>query len=197
MRVGEVLALRWEDIDLDNNKIYVRHTLENYDRGKGLGCVMTIAEPKTKTSIRVVPMFSKVKAAFLEEKQKQEDFGVESVSVISGYSDFIFVDEDGVILDYRKLNNKLCSITTKINEWIRSKDDAYGVKEFPHVHNHMLRHTFTTRMNEAGMDIKALAAILGHKDVKITLNTYTDATEAFKTKQVCAIEKYYCNGILD
>lgn len=197
MRVGEVLALRWEDIDLDNNKIYVRHTLENYDRGKGLGCVMAIAEPKTKTSIRVVPMFSKVKTAFLEEKQKQEDFGVESVSVISGYSDFIFVDEDGVILDYRKLNNKLCSITTKINEWIRSKDDAYGVKEFPHVHNHMLRHTFTTRMNEAGMDIKALAAILGHKDVKITLNTYTDATEAFKTKQVCAIEKYYCNGILD
>lgn len=193
MRVGEVLALRWEDIDLENNKIYVRHTLENYDPGKGLGCIMAIAAPKTKTSIRVVPMFSKVKEAFLEEKQKQEDFGVESVSVISGYSDFIFVDEDGIILDYRKLNNKLCKITAKINEWIKGKEDLYGVKEFPHVHNHMLRHTFTTRMNEAGMDIKALAAILGHKDVKITLNTYTDATEEFKISQISAMERHFNN----
>lgn len=50
MRVGEALALRWEDVDLVNNKIYVRHTLENYDQGKGLGCKTVIALPKTKTS---------------------------------------------------------------------------------------------------------------------------------------------------
>lgn len=191
MRVGEVLALRWEDIDLENNKIYVRHTLENYDRGKGLGCTMAITKPKTKTSIRVVPMFSKVREAFLEEKKNQDDLGVESVSVISGYSDFVFVDEEGVILDYKKLNNKLCCITNKINGLIKGKEDTYGVKEFPHVHNHMLRHTFTTRMNEAGMDIKALAAILGHKDVKITLNTYTDATEEFKVSQISAMERHF------
>ena len=55
----------------------------------------------------------------------------------------------------------------------------------------MLRHTFTTRMNEAGMDIKALAAILGHKDVKITLNTYTDATEEFKVSQISAMERHF------
>jgi site-specific recombinase XerD len=48
-------------------------------------------------------------------------------------------------------------------------------------------------MNEAGMDIKALAAILGHKDVKITLNTYTDATEEFKASQVSAMDQHFKN----
>ena len=193
MRVGEALALRWEDVDLVNNKIYVHHTLENYDQGKGLGCKTVIALPKTKTSIRTIPMFNKVKEAFLEEKKKHEDFGIECKSVISGYSDFVFLRADGYVLDYRRLNNKLYRINLKINEKIKGKEDIYGIKEFPHVHNHMLRHTFTTRMNEAGMDLKALAAILGHKDVRITLNTYTDATEDFKTSQMSAMEQYFNN----
>lgn len=48
-------------------------------------------------------------------------------------------------------------------------------------------------MNEAGMDLKALTAILGHKDVRITLNTYTDATEDFKSSQMSAMEQYFNN----
>lgn len=65
MRVGEALALRWEDVDLVNNKIYVRHTLENYDQGKGLGCKTVIALPKTKTSgLNVNPLSAVIQTSF-------------------------------------------------------------------------------------------------------------------------------------
>ena len=62
-----------------------------------------------------------------------------------------------------------------------------GLTTFPHVHSHILRHTFATRMREAGADIKATAEIMGHNEVDITLNTYTDATEEFKRKEIALL----------
>ncbi|MBR2550381.1 MAG: tyrosine-type recombinase/integrase [Clostridiales bacterium] len=59
---------------------------------------------------------------------------------------------------------------------------------FPHIHSHMLRHTFATRMREAGADIKATADIMGHTEVDITLNTYTDTTAEFKKKEIALID---------
>ena len=52
----------------------------------------------------------------------------------------------------------------------------------------MLRHTFATRMREAGADIKAPADIMGHNEVDITLNTYTDTTAEFKKKEIALID---------
>ena len=59
---------------------------------------------------------------------------------------------------------------------------------FPHVHSYMLRHTFATRMREAGADIKATDEIMGHTEVELTLNTYTDATDKFKKKEIALID---------
>lgn len=56
MRVGEVLGLRWEDIDFDNDEISVNHTLLYYDRGKGKGSAYSINPPKTRNSNRIIPM---------------------------------------------------------------------------------------------------------------------------------------------
>ena len=58
----------------------------------------------------------------------------------------------------------------------------------PHVHSHMLRHTFATRMREAGADIKTTADIMGHTEVEITLNTYTDASDGFKRQEIALID---------
>ena len=63
-----------------------------------------------------------------------------------------------------------------------------GLTAFPHVHSHMLRHTFATRMREAGADIKATADIMGHNEVDITLNTYTDASEDFKKQEISLLD---------
>lgn len=59
----------------------------------------------------------------------------------------------------------------------------------PRIHNHILRHTFATRLNEANLNAKAIQAILGHKDIQTTMDIYTDATdilleEAINTFQI-------------
>lgn len=82
----------------------------------------------------------------------------------------------------------------KINKEIRQSGNP-DIKEFPHVHNHMLRHTFATRMREAGADIKATSEMMGHEGILITLKTYTDASREFKNREIAALNTYYENAI--
>ena len=63
-------------------------------------------------------------------------------------------------------------------------------KAFPKLHNHMLRHTFATRMCEAGADMKATSEMMGHEGILITLTTYTDATSEFKKREISLLEDY-------
>ena len=163
MRVGEVLGLRWEDIDFENNEININHTLLYYDKGKGDGSDYKINPPKTKNSKRTVPMLPVVREALLKEKEFQDLFGIKCESVIDGYTDFVFLNSKGHVWHHKKLNYKL----TKICEAINAEMQGIG-DEFPHLHNHMLRHTFATRMREAGADMKAVSDMMGHEGILIT-----------------------------
>ena len=185
IRVGELCALRWEDVDFENNVIHINHTLV-YDGTSS--SEMTLNPPKTKTSERCIPMSSKVREALLEEKKHQESCGIRCKVSVSGYTDFVFLDSNGDLYHIKKLNHKLDRISIAIDKEIKSKGTVSGLTTFPHVHNHMLRHTFATRMREAGADIKATADIMGHHEVGITLNTYTDASEKFKMKEISLLE---------
>ena len=194
MRVGEVLGLRWEDIDFENNEINVNHILINYDKGKGKGSIFAINPPKTKNSNRIVPMLPKVKEAMLKEKEKQEQLGICCLSEIDGYTNFIFLNSKGKVLDYKKLNNRLTQISKAINKEIHA-DGNTTVDDFPHVHNHMLRHTFATRMREAGADMKAVSDMMGHEGILITLTTYTDASREFKNREIALLQDYCENAM--
>ena len=189
MRVGEVLGLRWEDIDFENNEIDVNHILINYDKGKGQGNEFAVNPPKTKSSIRTVPMLPKVREALLEEKEKQEQLGIRCLSEVDGYTNFIFLNSKGNVLDHKKLNNRLTQICKAINREIQAEGNT-AVDEFPHVHNHMLRHTFATRMREAGADMKAVSDMMGHEGILITLTTYTDASREFKNREILLLQDY-------
>lgn len=191
MRVGEVIGLQWDDIDFDNNEIHVRHSLEYYDNGKDKGSTYSMNLPKTKTSSRTVPMLPRVKEAFLLEKERQEAFGIKCESVVDGYSNFVFLNDIGKVHSHKRLNYRLKTITKAINDEIRRDGSKYGVEVFPHIHNHMLRHSFATRMREAGTDIKATADILGHTDFKITLGVYTNASQEFKSREISILDDYY------
>ena len=133
-------------------------------------------------------MNAKVREALLEEKNHQESCGIRCKVRVSGYKDFVFLDGNGDLYLLKKLNHKLDRISIAIDKEIKSKGSVTGLTGFPHVHNHMLRHTFATRMREAGADIKATADIMGHHEVGITLNTYTDASENFKMKEISLLE---------
>ena len=192
MRAGEVLGLRWDDVDFENNEINVNHIFVDYSLGKGKEHVYTINPPKTRNSYRSIPMLPKVRAALLEEKENHELLGIKCISNINGYTDFVFLNSLGKIMTGKDLNQALNRIRDAINKEIIGGKD-YHINWFPHVHNHMLRHTFATRMREAGADMKATSDIMGHEGILITLKTYTDASHDFKTREITVLDDYYKN----
>lgn len=188
IRVGELGAMRWADVDFEKNVIEISHTLVFDESTDHKGSVFTLNPPKTKTSERTIPMNPKVKDALLREKNRQMANGIKCSVTIDGLSDFVFLDDKGGLFHYKKLNHRLDRISSAIDSEIKSKGTVNGLTSFPHVHNHMLRHTFATRMREAGADIKATADIMGHTEVELTLNTYTDASEDFKRQEIALLD---------
>ncbi len=189
LRVGEVSGLRWCDIDLEKGMIDVNHTLVFYNHEIN-GFYGNIHSPKTANSNRKVPMLSFVKEAFLMERQNQEKSGRHSTVTIDGYSDFVFVNRFGQTQHQGTLNKAIQRITRDCNDEILSKEPKNPLL-LPHFSCHTLRHTFATRMCEAGMNIKVIQEALGHSDVKTTLNIYADATEDFKKREFESFEDYW------
>lgn len=112
------------------------------------------------------------------EKVRQELFGIRCAEIVDGYTDFIFIDNEGKVITYKQLNHRLDHICIDINRELHLYKDV-DIESFPHIHNHMLRHTFATRMREAEADMKATSTIMGHEGIMITLKTYTDASREF------------------
>lgn len=187
-RVGEVLALRLQDCNFLKNEISVTHSLMCYDRTDG--AVYCVNDPKTESSIRIVPMLPIVKEAIQTEIRVQHTRGIKCIDTIDGLTDFIFITPKGHVYSHKKLNNQLYKISTAINRGIKSGEIKTDLEEFPLLHNHMLRHTFATRMREAGADYKATASIMGHKKVDITLTTYTDASPEFMAKEISVLDDF-------
>lgn len=190
LRIGEICGLRWEDINLDDGIISVNHTLVYFDRGGSERCGYAINTPKTTAGERTIPMLPKVKAAFIAERQFQELTGLKCNSVVDGYTDFVFVNRFGNVQNQSTLNKALRRIIRDCNYEVLDS----GVKNptlLPNFTNHSLRHTFTTRMCEAGVNVKAMQAILGHADAETTLQIYADATKELKQAELINFEEYF------
>lgn len=194
LRVGEVTGLRWCDIDLEKGTIDVNHTLVYYSKHEKEGCTFAINTPKTEAGKRIVPMLPKVKEAFLLEKQLQEDFGIECTATVDGFTDFIFINRFGGVQHQGTLNKALRRIIRDCNYEVIDKhkgtDDPVLLPKFS---NHSLRHTFTTRMCEAGVNIKAMQDILGHADAETTMDIYAEATHDLKRAEMISFADYFNN----
>ena len=191
MRVGELTGLRWEDVDFEENTISVNHTLVYFSRGKQNGCTFAVNTPKTEAGKRTIPMLPKVKEALLKEKAYQEEVGISSKAEVDGFSDFIFVNRFGNVQHQGTLNKALKRIIRDCNYELLDNSGGKEVTTLPNFCNHSLRHTFTTRMCEAGVNIKAMQDILGHADVETTLGIYADATKDLKSKEMKGFEEYF------
>ena len=174
-------GLRWCDIDLEEGVIEVNHTLVYYNHAQN-GCYFNIHTPKTKAGNRKIPMLDEVKEAFLEEKRYQELGNLKCKVTIDGYTDFIFINRFGMTQHQGTLNRALRRIIRDCNEAQLSKQANPKVL-LPKFSCHSLRHTFTTRLVEEGVNIKVVQDVLGHKDVKTTLNIYTDVTKELKQEE--------------
>lgn len=192
MRVGEITGLRWCDIDLDNGVIDINHTLVYYCHRHEVelnGCYFNINTPKTKASNRKIPMIESVKEAFLMEKANQEKTGIKCSAVIDGYSDFIFVNRNGKTQHQGTLNKAIRRIIRDCNDEVLLNDENATVL-LPHFSCHSLRHTFSTRMCEAGINVKVIQDTLGHQDISTTMNIYTDATKEMKKQEFESLDNY-------
>lgn len=157
LRIGEVCALKWIDVDFENKVISVTHTLQRVYVGKGNTKVI-YTTPKTQKSLRKIPI-NKTLYEILKEfscSYPKEAF------IISGEKDK-WLEPIAFRYTYKKV--------------LKAAKVSY--KKY-----HTLRHTFATRCINVGMDVKSLSEILGHANVTITLNTYVHSSFETKNKYI-------------
>lgn len=193
LRVGEVTGLRWEDIDLEERTISVNHTLVYYNHAEN-GCYFGINTPKTKAGQRIIPMLDNVREAFIREREFQKETGILCKADIDGYTDFIFINRFGNVQHQGTLNKALRRIMRDCNQEIIEKaKNKKDIVLLPKFSCHVLRHTFATRLNEAGLNMKVIQDVLGHADIGTTMNIYTDVTKEMRTKEFVDLNKYFAS----
>lgn len=189
MRVSEVCGLRWEDIDLENRTISVNHNLV-YRRWDGEDKeVFHVTTTKTESGERVIPMMDKVYEAFKAEREYQEDTGF-CTEEIDGMSGFIFRNRFGRVYHQGPINRAIKRIYLDYND--KELLEAARAKRrpvlLPHFSCHHLRHTFCTRLCERENNVKAIQSIMGHSDIKTTLDIYAEATDVMKQEAIKALQ---------
>ena len=155
IRLGELLALTWEDINFEDKLLYIKKT--SYTSKVNGKNQIIIDKPKTKKSNRIIPIPNKL--LVLLDIQKR-----------ASSCDYIIATKQNKMVDTRSYQRTFESILSKC-----------GIK---HYNFHCLRHTFATRALELGMDIKTLSEILGHTNVAITLNRYAHSLLDYKIQEM-------------
>lgn len=156
MRIGEICALRWQDIDMKAQTIAVKNTLQrlpNTSKDDGTKTRIIMGSVKSDKSRRIIPLTS-----CLEQLCQIMEPASSQAYVLTGNA-FHYMEPR--TLQYRiKKYTQACNLNG--------------------VHFHTLRHTFATRCVEAGFETKSLSEILGHASVKITLDRYVHSSIELK-----------------
>lgn len=188
-RVGEVIGLRWQDCDFQENIITIDHSLIYRQQEDGSGCKFSISTPKTDAGKRIIPMLSDVRDALLTERMKQMQIGFNQ-TVIDGYSGFIFSNRYGDALNPFCINRAITRIIRDYNkeEIERARDNFRNPELLPHFSVHNLRHTFCTRFCENETNLKVIQEIMGHADISTTMDIYNEATKEKKVESFANLE---------
>lgn len=166
MRKGELLGLTWDNIDFENNRLYVTKQLsriKDYSKNAKAKTILGIMEDtKTKTSKRVIYIASVIMDELKKYKEQQEQ---EKLKWGEAYKhlNMVFCCEDGQYIDPGTFRDFYLRIL---------KRAQIEPKTF-----HALRHTFATRALESNANIKTVSEILGHASIQITLDTYSHVSK--------------------
>lgn len=169
LRIGETLALQTYDINLRAKKINVNKTLTKNLKSK----VVMGKTTKTYSGLRDVPIPYSLYPYIVEQMKIAENNTDNPEKLLFKPADKQYTslsDVNDVLKTVLKYTLGITDITT-----------------------HSLRHTYGTRCIEAGMQPVVLQRLLGHKDISITLNTYTDVLNEFKNEEMEKVNNYYLN----
>lgn len=187
MRIGEALGLRWCDCDFEEGIIHVTHTIMYKPCEDGV-YRYRVSSPKTAAGIREIPMFDEVKEALLREKSKKKGSRKKEF-VVDGYTDFVFLNGSGQAYTQSFIYDSIQGIVTSYNkeESARAREEGRQPIYLPKMSAHILRHTFCTRMCENNINIKVLQDIMGHQDIRTTMETYAKAMKDKKIETIQAL----------
>ncbi len=161
LRLGELCALKWKDIDFGNRMVSVNQTVQRlYREGGKTKTVLLETEPKSEYSRREIPLPVMILELFTKIRHE---------------GNYVFGKDKP--MEPRTLQNHFKRLLKKA-----------GLK---HKNFHALRHTFATNCIESGADIKSLSEILGHSDVQISLNRYVHPSMDSKRKYLDGLSRFY------
>ena len=162
LRTGELVGLKWKDIDLKSKTIQIRRSMEYRYSAKE----WRSGEPKSKSGYRTIPLTEE--AVTILKKQKEKNKRISEIS--TEWEEFVFLCRKGTPVKNSTYDTALFKICDKA--------------KIPRFSMHILRHTFATRCIEAGMKPKTLQMLLGHSNIGITMNLYVHTTEEEKKKEM-------------
>ncbi|MBT2812798.1 site-specific integrase [Staphylococcus coagulans] len=161
LRAGELLALKWSDIDFENNTISITKTYYNPNNNKKKYQILT---PKTDSSIGKISVDPKIITLLSEYK----------VNVQDKWKNELYVDNDFVYTD----NNGYPLVIKKLQLWIKAILKKTNINK--NISTHSFRHTHCALLIEAGVHIKEIQERLRHKDINTTMNIYAKITNSYK-----------------
>ena len=167
LRTGELVGLKWEDIDFLNKILKVQRSME-YRHSVG---EWRVGEPKSKSGYRTIPVTDEAIKILKAQKEKNKKIKVVSIEWV----EYVFLSRKGEPVKNSTYDTALFKICEQ------AEIDKFSM--------HILRHTFATRCIEGGMMPKTLQKILGHSNIGITMNLYVHITEDEKQKE---IDKVVC-----
>jgi integrase len=179
VRLGELLGLKWENVDFENKRIFIKETvsrLKNFDESSiNATTLQSKKSTKTQSSKRSIDLIDKLCEDLMAYKKIQDDVKIKFSSF--NPEGFVFINKTGGILDPRTYQ-----------DIFKRHIKTAGVQD---ANFHSLRHTFATRAIEQGMDILVLSKILGHAQPSTTLNKYGHALPDHKRESMNKLCELY------
>ena len=156
LRIGELLGLRWQDVDIENKMLYVKNNLStiknrNKKKDSDKNYIREDTTVKTKSGVRSIPLHDR--ALEMIEHFNQANPNHKPL-------DYLIINKEGNVIGQRNITRTLNAMLTRA----KCKIDKCGL--------HSIRHSFGSYLILQGADIKVVSELLGHKDVSVTYNTY-------------------------
>ncbi len=177
MRVGELCALKWTDINFEENTIRITKTMDMPDHNMRK---FKVTPPKTRASIRTIEVDEDIITMLRSMKILQNKIKLSKRKGMEDYHDgnFVFCRDNGYPYASRFIYDRIIRLIKKT---------SIKKIEGPHI----LRHTHVTMLTEAGVDLKTIMDRVGHEDSKTTMDIYTHVTEKMKEDATKKIKNRY------